>query len=107
MAEETSNGDESQSHPNENPQADLSPLKTGDEPTTVLTNGRGWDGKLRVPGRASLANPEALSDPEYSDEENVVQGEAISADEGDYYALFLKLPLPAQHSTRLPEPLDG
>ncbi|CAK7246123.1 MAG: protein phosphatase regulatory subunit Sds22 [Sporothrix thermara] len=28
-----------------------------------------------------LANPEALSDPEYSDEDNVVPGEVISADE--------------------------
>jgi protein phosphatase 1 regulatory subunit 7 len=29
-----------------------------------------------------LANPEALSDPEYSDEENVAPGEVIEADEG-------------------------
>lgn len=54
----------------------------GGESSPVLTNGKGWDGKLRVPGRASLANPEALSDPEYSDEDNVVQGEEIQADEG-------------------------
>jgi protein phosphatase 1 regulatory subunit 7 len=27
----------------------------------------GWDGKLRVSKQATLANPEALSDPEYSD----------------------------------------
>lgn len=52
------------------------------DPSPVLTNGKGWDGKLRIPGRASLANPEALSDPEYSDEDNVVQGEEIQADEG-------------------------
>lgn len=55
---------------------------TEPKPSPVLTNGKGWDGKLRVPGRASLANPEALSDPEYSDEDNVVQGEQIQADEG-------------------------
>ncbi|KAL2112734.1 hypothetical protein VUR80DRAFT_6616 [Thermomyces stellatus] len=45
-----------------------------------LKNDKGWDGKLRV-DRATLANPEALSDPEYSDEENVLPGEEISADE--------------------------
>lgn len=54
------------------------------EQSPGITNGKGWDGKLRVPGRASLANPEALSDPEYSDDDNVVQGQAIEADEGRY-----------------------
>jgi protein phosphatase 1 regulatory subunit 7 len=29
-----------------------------------------------------LANPEALSDPEYSDDDNVVPGEEVAADEG-------------------------
>lgn len=48
-----------------------------------LKNDKGWDGKLRV-DRATLANPEALSDPEYSDEENVLPGEEISADEGSF-----------------------
>lgn len=43
----------------------------------------GWDGKLRVDKNLTLANPEALSDPEYSDEENVVPGETINADEGE------------------------
>ncbi|KAL1897376.1 protein phosphatase regulatory subunit Sds22 [Sporothrix stenoceras] len=63
-----------------------------------LRNSTGWDGKLRLPKRDAspspteegadsngkgvvLANPEALSDPEYSDDENVVPGEAIAADE--------------------------
>lgn len=41
----------------------------------------GWDGKLRIDKKLELANPEALSDPEYSDEENVVPGEVIDADE--------------------------
>jgi protein phosphatase 1 regulatory subunit 7 len=42
----------------------------------------GWDGKLRTEKKLELANPEALSDPEYSDEENVMPGEEIDADEG-------------------------
>lgn len=63
-----------------------------------LRNSKGWDGKLRLPKRdasaaegtaegtvaratVTLANPEALSDPEYSDDDNVVPGEAIAADE--------------------------
>lgn len=44
----------------------------------------GWDGKLRVDKKAELANPEALSDPEYSDEEQVLPGETLEADEGTY-----------------------
>lgn len=55
------------------------------EQSPGITNGKGWDGKLRVPGRASLANPEALSDPEYSDDDNVVPGQEIEADEGCYH----------------------
>lgn len=47
-----------------------------------LRDSKGWDGKLRVPKSALLANPEALSDPEYSDEDNVVPGEEVAADEG-------------------------
>jgi hypothetical protein len=41
----------------------------------------GWDGKLRVDRRAVLTNPEALSDPDYTDEDAppVYQ---IEADEG-------------------------
>jgi protein phosphatase 1 regulatory subunit 7 len=41
----------------------------------------GWDGKLRVNKQAVLANPEALSDPEYSDED-APPPEQIDADEG-------------------------
>jgi protein phosphatase 1 regulatory subunit 7 len=46
-------------------------------------NSEGWDGKLRVtPKQAVLANPEALSDPDYSDPENVsAPTEQIEADE--------------------------
>ncbi|KAI1267591.1 hypothetical protein F5Y18DRAFT_378206 [Xylariaceae sp. FL1019] len=38
---------------------------------------KGWDGKARI----EIQNPEALSDPEYSDDENVLHGEVIGADE--------------------------
>ena len=41
----------------------------------------GWDGKLRVNKQAVLANPEALSDPEYSDED-APPVDQIEADEG-------------------------
>ena len=41
----------------------------------------GWDGKLRVNKQATLANPEALSDPDYSDED-APPPEQIDADEG-------------------------
>lgn len=50
------------------------------EPSPGMRNDKGWDGKLRV-SRPSLVNPEALSDPEYSDDENVLPGEVINADE--------------------------
>jgi protein phosphatase 1 regulatory subunit 7 len=44
----------------------------------------GWDGKLRIEKekKAELVNPEAISDPEYSDEEQVLPGQTIEADEG-------------------------
>lgn len=47
-----------------------------------LTNANGWDGKLRLDKRAVLTNPEALSDPEYSDED-APPVEHIAADEGN------------------------
>jgi protein phosphatase 1 regulatory subunit 7 len=53
----------------------------GDTPKTARSIS-GWDGKLRVEKKLELANPEALSDPEHSDEENVLPGEMIDADEG-------------------------
>jgi protein phosphatase 1 regulatory subunit 7 len=46
-----------------------------------ITNESGWDGKLRIEKKAVLANPEALSDPEYSDED-APPVEQIAADEG-------------------------
>ena len=49
--------------------------------TPKLQDSKGWDGKLRVERRALVANPEALSDPEYSDED-APPVEQIDADEG-------------------------
>jgi len=46
-----------------------------------LRNSQGWDGKLRMPPRnAILSNPEALSDPDYSDPD-APPAEQIEADE--------------------------
>ncbi|KAI0126952.1 protein phosphatases PP1 regulatory subunit sds22 [Xylariales sp. AK1849] len=56
----------------------------------ALTDSKGWDGKLRIDRTALLQNPEALSDPEYSDEENVLHGDEISADEGEAATLRLR-----------------
>jgi protein phosphatase 1 regulatory subunit 7 len=51
----------------------------------------GWDGKLRIEKekekRAELVNPEAISDPEYSDEEQVLPGQTIAADEGIHQSI--------------------
>ncbi|KAF7561943.1 hypothetical protein G7046_g2198 [Stylonectria norvegica] len=55
--------------------------RTEGEASPGLRNSKGWDGKLRVPKSAVLTNPEALSDPEYSDDSNVLEGEEIDADE--------------------------
>jgi protein phosphatase 1 regulatory subunit 7 len=43
----------------------------------------GWDGKLRTEKKAVLANAEALSDSEFSDE-NAPPVEQIEADEGRF-----------------------
>ena len=53
------------------------------ETSLGITNRKGWDGKLRMPKSALISNPEALSDPEYSDDENILDGEEIAADEGE------------------------
>ena len=57
-------------------------LNSGEKPLKLLKDSKSWDGKLRVGRKQLLQNPEAISDPEYSDEEHVVLGEEISADEG-------------------------
>lgn len=51
------------------------------EVQTALLNEQGWDGKLRLAPRAVITNPEALSDPEFSDED-APPVELIDADEG-------------------------
>ena len=42
---------------------------------------KGWDGKAHVERRAVITNPEALSDPEYSDDD-APPVQQIDADEG-------------------------
>ena len=80
MADPTGEGNSSPGHHIE--LADDAPIRQEGEPSPGLRNSKGWDGKLRVPKNALVANPEALSDPEYSDDENVLHGEELPADEG-------------------------
>ena len=53
----------------------------GSSQSTKPHDSNGWDGKARVERRAVITNPEALSDPEYSDEDAPLV-EQIDADEG-------------------------
>ncbi|KAL3463366.1 NIF-domain-containing protein [Aspergillus heterothallicus] len=46
----------------------------------AMKDSKGWDGKLRVEPRATITNPEALEDPDYSDED-APPVEEINADE--------------------------
>ncbi|WQF87345.1 Putative U2A'/phosphoprotein 32 family A [Colletotrichum destructivum] len=62
------------------PEEDETSLRTDGQTSPGLRNSKGWDGKLRVQRTAVLANPEVLSDPE-SDDENVIPGEELPADE--------------------------
>ncbi|KAF3806724.1 Protein phosphatase 1 regulatory subunit SDS22 [Colletotrichum gloeosporioides] len=64
------------------PEEEGSPRHDG-QASPGMRNSKGWDGKLRVQRTAVLANPEVLSDPE-SDDENVVPGEELPADEGKF-----------------------
>jgi len=57
------------------------PLTDSPKTNHIQSVKTGWDGKLRVGKQAVLANPEALSDPEYSDED-APPVEQIGADEG-------------------------
>ena len=50
--------------------------------SSTPVSSKGWDGKFRVERQVTLSNPEALSDPEYSDPDDVLPGEQIAADEG-------------------------
>ncbi|KAF1983107.1 L domain-like protein [Aulographum hederae CBS 113979] len=61
--------------------AAISPTDTPEPPShSPPRSSTGWDGKLRVERRPVIVNPEALSDPEYSDEE-APPVEQIDADE--------------------------
>ena len=62
------------------PHVNIEPNDTPSKSSTPQSKS-GWDGKLRVNKQAVLANPEALSDPEYSDED-APPPEQIDADEG-------------------------
>lgn len=59
----------------------MSPHMSDSTNSSKPRDSNGWDGKLRVEKKAVLANPEALSDSEYSDE-NAPPMEQIEADEG-------------------------
>jgi protein phosphatase 1 regulatory subunit 7 len=56
---------------------------TSPKPNTPHSSRTGWDGKLRVNGekQAVLANPEALEDSDYEDED-APPVDQIAADEG-------------------------
>lgn len=55
-----------------------------DRPHSSPRSKSGWDGKLRVEkkNKPVIVNPEALSDPEYSDED-APPADVIEADEGE------------------------
>lgn len=57
------------------------PKSEGSHSHTGARSKSGWDGKLRVDKKAILTNSEALSDPEYSDED-APPVEELLADEG-------------------------
>lgn len=67
------------------------PTSNGDapssKPNTPQSVKNGWDGKLRVNRQATLANPEALEDPDYSDED-APPVDQIEADEGWWATYF-------------------
>ncbi|PGH14208.1 hypothetical protein AJ79_03181 [Helicocarpus griseus UAMH5409] len=65
-----------------NPPSPRASLTTNDTPqeSTTMKDKKGWDGKLRVERHAMLTNPEALEDPDYSDED-APPAEEIDADE--------------------------
>ena len=73
-----SNGDSDAAQPVSPPVVSANGTSSG-----PLQSKSGWDGKLRVDKekKAVLANPEALSDPNYSDEDAPPVDE-IEADEG-------------------------
>ena len=77
------------SESNQTPNGNDEPNGNSPKPSTPHSKS-GWDGKLRVNKQAVLANPEALSDPDYSDED-APPPEQIDADEGTNASLILGL----------------
>lgn len=82
-----------------------------EEKHSTPRDSKGWDGKLRIEKpRAVLANPEALSDPEYSDEEappvDVIEAdedllEGYSPDEDEVNLVHCRISsIPALHLER-------
>lgn len=71
------------------PNVNNEPNENSSKPSTPHSKS-GWDGKLRVNKQAVLANPEALSDPDYSDED-APPPEQIDADEGTNKRLTTKV----------------
>ena len=53
-----------------------------------MKDSQGWDGKLRVDRHPVIANPEAVEDPDYADEDAPPVQE-IQADEGIYALLAI------------------
>jgi hypothetical protein len=56
-----------------------------------MKDSKGWDGKLRVEPKATITNPEALEDPDYSDED-APPVEEINADEGEFTITARRFP---------------
>lgn len=84
-------GNESHAHHIEVVEEDARSDRGDNQPTLgspSLRDSKGWDGKLRIDRNATIQNPEALTDPEYSDEENVLEGQEISADEGIFHSFI-------------------
>lgn len=66
------------------------PAKSSSSSGSGMHSKSGWDGKLRVDQgkKAVLANPEALEDPDYSDED-APPVDDIEADEGGRSTIVL------------------
>ncbi|RKF65500.1 Protein phosphatase 1 regulatory subunit SDS22 [Erysiphe neolycopersici] len=53
----------------------------GHEKPTIPRSSEGWDGKARIEKKIDPSNPEALSDSEHSNNDVIVVGDTIEADE--------------------------
>ncbi|OQN97971.1 hypothetical protein B0A48_16276 [Cryoendolithus antarcticus] len=63
--------------------SDHTPLSNGTNghSSALHSSKSNWDGKLRVAKTATLANPQALTDPDYSDDSDAPPPDQIAADE--------------------------